>query len=131
MTVDRLGDEGDSHPAAADTPVVREADVADRRESPADQADSAVRTARTADYRATIDATCRAHAIEQGCTRVKEIEETIVTPGMRRIESEDPTRHVTGQVFCSFRVFDVRHDFLGMRRMLHAVTDSVQPLPMC
>jgi hypothetical protein len=116
VTIDRLGDEGDSHPAAADTPVVREADVADRRESPADQADSAVRAARTADYQATVDGAYRAHAIDQACTRVREIEEAIVTPAMRRIESEDPTRHLAG--------FD--HRLKGRDRIEEKVSHDMQ-----
>lgn len=99
MAVDRLDDEGDSRPATADAPVVRGADDADTRESPADQPDAAVRTVRAADYRATADAAYRAHAIDQGCARVRETEETIVTPAIRRIESEDPTRHLAGLEF--------------------------------
>jgi hypothetical protein len=39
-----------------------------------------------------VDAAYRAHAIDQGCARVRETEEVIVTPAMRRIEAEDPTR---------------------------------------
>jgi hypothetical protein len=96
VPVDRLDDEGDSHPATADTPVARVGDVADKRESPADRTDPAARTASSADYRTTVDAAYRAHAIDQGCARVREIEKTIVTPAMRRIESEDPTRHLAG-----------------------------------
>lgn len=49
-----------------------------------------------AEYRATVDAVYRQYAIDQGCSRVREIEEHVTTPAMRRIESEDPTRHLTG-----------------------------------
>jgi hypothetical protein len=61
-----------------------------------DRADSVARTARFADYMATVDAANRAYAIDEGCTRVRETEETIITPALRRIESEDPTRHLAG-----------------------------------
>lgn len=47
-------------------------------------------------HRAAVDAVYRGHAIDQGCARVREIEETTVTPVMRRIESEDRTRHLVG-----------------------------------
>jgi hypothetical protein len=51
---------------------------------------------KTADYRAAVDAAYREYAIDQGCTRVREIEEHVVTPAMRRIEAEDPNRHLVG-----------------------------------
>lgn len=47
-------------------------------------------------YRATVDAEYRKHAVDQGCARVREIEENVITPAMRRIESADPTRHLVG-----------------------------------
>jgi hypothetical protein len=47
-------------------------------------------------YRAVVDAQYRKHAIEQGCARVREIEENVVTPAMLRIESADPSRRLVG-----------------------------------
>ena len=47
-------------------------------------------------YRATVDAEYRKHAIESGCARVREIEQNVITPALRRIESEDPARHLVG-----------------------------------
>lgn len=47
-------------------------------------------------YRAAVDAAYRKHAIDEGCTRVREIEENVITPAMRRIESADPSRHLVG-----------------------------------
>jgi hypothetical protein len=35
-------------------------------------------------------------AVDRGCDRVRETEETTITPAMRRIEAEDPTRHLVG-----------------------------------
>jgi hypothetical protein len=48
------------------------------------------------DYRALVDAAYRKHAIDQGCARVREVEEHVITPAMRRIESADPARHLVG-----------------------------------
>lgn len=47
-------------------------------------------------YRTTVDAEYRQHAVDQGCARVREIEENVITPAMRRIESADPARHLVG-----------------------------------
>ena len=52
--------------------------------------------ARNLEYRANVDAVNRAYAIDQGYARVQEIEEKTVTPAMRRIEAEDPDRHLAG-----------------------------------
>lgn len=49
-----------------------------------------------AEYRAAVDAIYRDYAIEQGCARVREIEENTVSPAMRSIESEDPSRKLVG-----------------------------------
>jgi hypothetical protein len=47
-------------------------------------------------YRAAVDAQYRKHAIEQGCARVREVEENVVTPAMLRIESADSSRRLVG-----------------------------------
>jgi len=69
-----------------------------------------------AEYRAAVDAVYRDYAIEQGCARVREIEENTVSPAMRRIESEDPTRHLVG--------FDYR--LKGEDRLSEKVTDAME-----
>jgi hypothetical protein len=43
-----------------------------------------------------VDAVERAYAIDQGYARVSELERGTVTPAMRRIEAEDPGRHLVG-----------------------------------
>jgi hypothetical protein len=53
-----------------------------------------------AEYRSKVDEVYRRHAIDTGCDRVRETEKTIVTPAMRRIESEDPDRHLVGLDHC-------------------------------
>jgi len=55
-----------------------------------------VRMARAAEYRDTVDGVYRAYAIDQAYERVREVERGTVTPAMRRIEAEDPERHLAG-----------------------------------
>ncbi|HEV3380270.1 MAG TPA: hypothetical protein VG142_04755 [Trebonia sp.] len=51
------------------------------------------------EYKKAVDSEYRAYAIDQGCDRVRETEELVVTPAMRRIEAEDPDRHLVGFEF--------------------------------
>jgi hypothetical protein len=105
VRIDR-SDDGDERPGTADTPWVHGAD-AGRNTGPdrdlvgknADhgaEAESTTRVARNLEYRATVAAVDRAYAIDQGCARVQEIEEKIITPAMRRIEAKDPSRTLVG-----------------------------------
>ncbi|HEX6448117.1 MAG TPA: hypothetical protein VF060_01495 [Trebonia sp.] len=71
---------------------------------------------KTADYRAAVDAAYREYAIDHGCTRVREIEEHVVTPAMRRIESEDPDRHLVG----------LDHRLKGKARLTDKVTEAME-----
>ena len=48
------------------------------------------------DHRTTVDAAYRAHAIDQAYEKIREIERGTVTPAMKRIEAEDPDRHLAG-----------------------------------
>jgi hypothetical protein len=98
-------DDGDERQDAADVPRVHRADAGQdagqNRELPGKDAGrgetgSAVRVERALEHRTTVDAVNRAYAIDQGYARVQEIEEKTVTPAMRRIEAEDPSRHLTG-----------------------------------
>ncbi len=90
-------EDGDDVPASADLPAVG---VPDAREAPRpdapDPRDIAGRTERTLEHRAKVDAAYRAYAIDQGCASVEKIERELVTPAMRRIEAEDPDRHLAG-----------------------------------
>lgn len=52
-----------------------------------------------AEYKKAVDAEYRAYAIDQGCGRVRETEETRVTPAIERIQAEDPNRHLVGFEF--------------------------------
>jgi hypothetical protein len=95
--VDRPDDD-DTRPLATDTPAFHGGDVPGIPDAPEVVAERD-RLATYKDQRASADAAYRAHAIDQGCETVRETEETIVTPAMRRIESEDPDRHLVGLEF--------------------------------
>lgn len=58
-----------------------------------------VRIARVTEHRAIVDAVLRASAIDQAYEKVRDIERGTVTPAMKRIEAEDPERHLTGLEF--------------------------------
>jgi hypothetical protein len=122
VRIDR-SDDGGEQPDAAEPPGVREVkdalvrDVAVDRDDPARGDDgSAVRVARSLEYRATADAADRDYAIDQGYARVREIEEKIVTPAMRRIEAEDPDRHLVG----------LEHRLKGKDRLTEKIEEAVE-----
>lgn len=57
------------------------------------------RIARASEHRATVDADYRAYAIDEAYEKVRDIERGTVTPAMKRIEAEDPERHLAGLEF--------------------------------
>ncbi len=120
VAIDRLDDEDNRRPTAADSPVAREAAATNTPASLTDQPDFAARTAHVAEYRATVDAVYRARTVDQGCARVREIEETTVTPAMRSIESEDPTRHLAG----------LEHRLKGKDRIEEKTSHDTMPLSL-
>ena len=100
-------EDDDERPDTADAARAREADAvcdadpvrsaATEREGSGQGDDaSADRVARRLEYRADVDAVDRTGVIDQRYAHVREIEEKTVTPAMRRIEAEDPDRHLTG-----------------------------------
>jgi hypothetical protein len=114
-------DDGDSRPDGGDAPVAGGADgsrkdTADAvRTEPAVEPDAGKRVARVLEHRATVDAVYRAYAIDQGYEQVREIEEKTVTPAMRRIEAEDPGRHLAG----------LEHRLKGKERLTEKVLKTV------
>jgi hypothetical protein len=77
------------------------------------------RVSQILESRAKVDAAYRAHAIDQGYERIREIESNLVTPAMRRIEAEDPSRHLAG----------LEHRLKGKERLTEKVENwmSAQP----
>jgi hypothetical protein len=116
-----------------DRPAGKNAD--DRTDSPRtpegrqhDTADSPIaarspglpdRAAYWAEYKKSVEAEYRDYAVDQGCDRVRETEETVVTPAMRRIEAEDPDRHLTG----------LEYRLKGKDRITEKVLNHIQSNP--
>jgi hypothetical protein len=125
VRIDRSAD-GDERPDTADAPEVREADAARGADPNRDAANkdaasraesgNAARAARALEHRANVDAVNRAYAIDQGYVRVQEIEEKTVTPAMRRIEAEDPDRHLAG----------LEHRLKGKDRLSEKITEAIE-----
>jgi len=78
-------------PAASETTGARDGPTA-----PDAETERQARIARVMEHRATADATYRAYAIDQAYEKVRDIERGTVTPAMKRIEAEDPDRHLVG-----------------------------------
>jgi hypothetical protein len=69
-----------------------------------------------ADLRAKTEAAYRAYTVDRGCDRVREVEETVVTPALGRIEAADPGRTLVG---LEFRL-------KGRQRLSEKVTEAVE-----
>lgn len=92
--IDRPED-GDDQPDSPHSPRERRAGDGGGADTP----DLPDRAAYFTEYKKAVEAEYRAYTIDQGCDRVHETEETVVTPAMRRIEAEDPDRHLVGLDF--------------------------------
>ena len=95
MGVDRL-DNDDTAAAAPDAHASHEADVPDISDGRESRAEPPDRAACHSELRAEAEAEYRAYAIDRGCERVRETEQTITTPAMCRIEAQDSDRHLVG-----------------------------------
>ena len=95
MGVDRLDDD-DTPATAPDAHASHAADVPDIPDCWESRAEPRDRAACQADLRAEAEAEYRAYAIDRGCERVRETEQTITTPAMLRIEAQDSDRHLVG-----------------------------------
>jgi hypothetical protein len=93
-----FGDAPSRDARARDAPTQDAADGRGRTgdHDEAEATDASVRTERALGYRAEVEAVYRAYAIDQGCARVERVERETVTPAMRRIEAEDPSRNLEG-----------------------------------
>ncbi len=125
MRIDR-SDDGDERPDTADVPEVRGPTLDG---TPARTGTSRARTPTTGrkpgaptGWRGTLSTgppwrpSDRAYAIDQGYARVQEIEEKTVTPAMRRIEAEDPDRHLAG----------LENRLKGKDRLTEKITEAVE-----
>lgn len=57
--------------------------------------------------------------VTRGCARIHELGETVITPAMRRIEAEDPGRHLAG----------LDHRLKGEDRLKEKVADELEARP--
>jgi len=57
--------------------------------------------------------------VTRGCARIRELGETVITPTMRRIEAEDPARHLAG----------LDHRLKGENRLKEKVAERLQLRP--
>lgn len=93
-------DDGDEPMGSTDAPDTRELPIASdppvRGDADISQADASARAKLAINHRATVETDYRRYAIDQGYERIREIEEKTITPAMRRIEAEDPERHLAG-----------------------------------
>jgi hypothetical protein len=71
------------------------------------------------EHRATVDARYRAYAIDQAYEKIRDIERGTVTPAMKRIEAEDPERHLAG----------LENSLKGKDRLAEKVADYVKSSP--
>jgi hypothetical protein len=74
------------------------------------------RVSRSVEHRAIVDAAYRSYAIDQVYEKVRDIERGTVTPTMRRIEAEDPERHLAG----------LENSLKGKDRLVEKVNFDVQ-----
>lgn len=68
-------------------------------EAVGEETDRAERLEAHAELRVRAIDAYRAYTVDQGCDRVREIEATVTTPAMRRVEAEDPDRVLVGLEF--------------------------------
>lgn len=97
MAIDRPGD-GDDRPDSPRGPESHGPGSTDVPSAP-QVPDLPDRATYWAEYKKAVDAEYRAYAIDKGCDRVRETEETIVTPAIKRVEAEDPDRNLVGFEF--------------------------------
>jgi hypothetical protein len=94
--------EDDTGPRAADSLGSAPPDLPDIPNDPDrlpaadDRAANQTPAERFAEYKATVETEHRREAVDRGCDRVREIEQTVVTPAMLGIEAEDPDRSLAG-----------------------------------
>ena len=101
------------------------------REAAPEPDDAATRTERSRDHRASVE---RSDAIDRAYERLREVEEGTVTPAMRRVEAEDPNRHLAGldkrlkeRYRLEEKVFEaVEERGHGVEEALNGVKDAVR-----
>jgi hypothetical protein len=99
VSVDRPDEIDLPHDSAGTHEAPEDASDPGQREAAGESPERAERLQAHAELRVTAADAYRAYAIEQGCDRVREIEENVTTPAMRRLEAQDPGRVLVGLEF--------------------------------
>lgn len=99
MSVDRPDDDDADRESAVTPEAPAHASGRDGPESAGADPDRAECLEAHAELRASAADAYRAYTIAQGCDRVREIEETVTTPAMLRIEAADTSRTLVGLEF--------------------------------
>jgi hypothetical protein len=99
MSVDRP-DDNDTYHESADSPgAPDETTGRGGPEATEEVTGRAERLEAHAELRVNAADAYRAYTVDRGCDRVREVEETVTTPAMRRVEAEDPSRTLVGLEF--------------------------------
>jgi hypothetical protein len=101
VRIDQPDGDADGVERSGDLGAARRADVPEAGDRPTPVASGAEserqdRVNLAVEHRATVDAAYRAYAVDQVYEKVRDIERGAVTPAMKRIEAEDPERHLAG-----------------------------------
>jgi hypothetical protein len=124
LGIDRQG-EDDTGPGAADSLRSAPPDLPDIPNGPVappaahDSAGSRKRAERVSEYKAKVEAEYRQDAVDRGCDRVREVEQSVITPAMLRIEAEDPDRRLVG----------LANRLKGKERLAEKVTNWMKAQP--
>lgn len=93
-----------------------EGEARDRPAAPDADTERQARIARSLEYRAIVDATNRSYAIDRAYEKISEIERQTVTPALKRIEAEDPDRHLAG----------LENRLKGKERLTEKINEAVE-----
>lgn len=99
MSVDRPDGDDTHHESADSRGAPDETKARGEPETTEEVAGRAERLEAHEELRVNAADAYRAYTIDRGCDRVREVEETVTTPAMRRVEAEDPTRTLVGLEF--------------------------------
>jgi hypothetical protein len=116
--------EDDPRPRAADSLGSVPPDLPDIPNDPArlpagDHTEIQTPAERFAEYKAKVEAEYREEAVDRGCDRVREIEQSVITPAMLGIEAEDPNRCLAG----------LENRLKGRERLAEKVTKQLTAQP--
>src|ERR1700723_2152844 len=99
MSVDRPDDDDIHHESADSRVAPDETTGRGGPEATEEVTGRAERLEAHAELRVSAADAYRAYTVDRGCDRIREVEETVTTPAMRRVEAEDLSRTLVGLEF--------------------------------